>query len=369
MTPDSATKLGPRSRVRFTTKSPFTAALKAAVDGYLQDCGKQPTGDLRLHLKAAAMFAWLAGSYTLLLIAPLSAWQASLLAVSLGLAMAGVGFNVMHDANHGSFSRSHRVNRLVGFSLDLLGGSSYLWRQKHNVLHHTYTNISAVDDDIEGNVLLRFAPSRPRRPWHRFQHVYVWLLFAVYPYAWWLFNDFRRAVTGRIGGNRVPRPRGRELTYFVAGKAVFFAWAFVVPALAHRSWAVVPLTFLAVATLGVTLATVFQLAHCVGEADFPDAAVTQRSSPDWAVHQVATTVDFARGSRLLSWYLGGLNFQIEHHLFPKVSHVHYAALAPLIERVCREHGVQYRAYSSLVTAIVANVRWLRRLGTPAVAGS
>ncbi len=351
-------------RARFTRAGAFQDDLKRRVDLYFEHTRQARTGGWRMRANAAVLLGWLAASYALLVFAHPVWWVAVPLAVSVGLAMAGVGFGVMHDGNHGSAAASPRENRLFAFTSDLLGGSSFLWRHKHNVLHHSYTNVCGLDTDIEPGVLLRFAPAQPRRALHRFQHLYVWLLYAVFPLRWWLVDDFHQLATGRMGEGRFARPRGWDLIALLGGKALFLGWAFVLPLLLHPWGSALPLMLVAVATLGTMLAVVFQLAHCVGEAEFHDAH-TEPPTGDWAAHQVATTVDFARGNRLLGWYMGGLNFQIEHHLFPRVSHVHYAALAPMVEETCREHGVPYRAQPSFLAAVRSNVRWLRQLGRAA----
>jgi linoleoyl-CoA desaturase len=275
--------------------------------------------------------------------------------------MAGIGFSVMHDANHGGYSTSGRVNRILSFSLDFIGASSHVWRHKHNVLHHTYTNISGLDADLEPGPLLRFATWQPRRAYHRFQHLYVWLLYAVFPLRWFFIDDFRDMLSGSIGGANYPRPRGWSLVGALAGKAVFYSWAFVIPAVLHPTWWLIPLWLLASFTLGNVLATVFQLAHCVEGVDFHQGQ-GQAMDSEWAVHQVSTTMDFAPSSALLSWYLGGLNFQVEHHLFPRVCHMHYPAISRIVEETCRAHGISYRSEPSLLVALGANVRWLRDLG-------
>jgi linoleoyl-CoA desaturase len=359
---DTAASFAPTSPdVRFSTQGEFHADLKRGVARYFAETGLSSRADARMWTKTVVMLAWAAGSYALLVFGDVAAWQRVLLAASLGFAMAGIGFGVMHDANHGSYAQGRLGNRIIGFTLDLIGGSSYLWRHKHNVLHHTYTNVTGLDTDLGGNALLRFAPDQPHRPIMRFQHLYVWALYAIYPVGWWFVDDFHRLVTGRIGGNAIPRPGARELAALFLGKALFFGWAVILPIAVHPTWLVLPLAAIAVATLGVTLALTFQLAHCVGEADFHDGA---RALPvrDWAAHQVTTTVDFARGNPLLSWYLGGLNFQVEHHLFPKICHVHYAALSRIVEETCAAHGVRYTAQPTLRAAIRSNVRWLRELG-------
>lgn len=348
-------------RVHFSTGGEFHAELKRSVARYFVETGQSMRGGWRMWLKTTIIFAWAGSSYLLLLLGDVAAWERVLMSVSLGLAMAGIGFTVMHDANHGSYARAGRANRVLGLALDLIGGSSYMWRHKHNVLHHTYTNVSGLDVDLGANGLLRFAPDQPRRPIMRYQHLYVWLLYAVYPLGWWLEDDFRRLVTGRIGDNPIPRPRGWDAATLLLGKAAFFGWAVIVPLALHPTWLVLPFMAVVTATLGLTLATTFQLAHCVGEADFHEGRA-ELSGADWATHQVSTTVDFARGNRLLCWYLGGLNFQIEHHLFPKICHVHYPALSRIVEATCLAHGVRYTVQPTLVAAIASNVRWLRGLG-------
>ena len=348
-------------RVTFQSPTSFQADLRGRVDDYFLRTARSPRGGWRLGLKSAVILAWFLASWGLLVLGHPPGWLVPLLAVSLGLAWAGLGFDVMHDANHGSSSARPSWNRLLAFSSDLIGASSALWRHKHNVLHHTWTNVAGVDADLDSGSLLRLAPSQPRRPAHRWQHLYAWLLYAVFPLRWFFFDDFRDLATGRMGDQAFPRPHGWDLAALVAGKVIFVTWAVLLPLLLRPTWWYLPTALLAIGTLGVTLATVFQLAHAVGEATFVESA-GQLLPTDWATHQVLTTVDFARGNALLGWYLGGLNFQVVHHLFPKVSHVHYRALAPLVEAACRDHGVPYRAWPGLGAALSANVRWLREMG-------
>jgi len=346
---------------RFVTGGAFHQDLKRAVDRYFLQTGRSPRANGRMWLKTAVMITWAIASYLLVLIGDFAVWQRVFLAGSLGLAMAGIGFGVMHDANHGSYAGGRRANRVLGFTLDLVGGSSYLWRHKHNVLHHTYTNVTPLDTDVSGNALLRFSPDARHHPVMRFQHLYVWALYSVYPLGWWLVDDFQRLVTRRIGANALPRPTAGDVAVLLLGKALFLGWAVVIPLTVHPAWHVLPFAAIATAVLGVTLAVTFQLAHCVDGAAFHDARAGMPVR-DWATHQVTTTVDFARGNRVLGWYLGGLNFQIEHHLFPKVCHVHYPAISRIVEETCAKHGVHYTAHRSLRAALAANVRWLRTLG-------
>jgi linoleoyl-CoA desaturase len=351
------------AKVTFQPAGPFHADVKARVEGWFEATGRSPRGGWRLGLQSVAVVAWFAASYLVLLLGHPSPWLVAPLAVSLGLAWAGIGFVIMHDANHGSSSRRPGWNRALSFSSDLIGGASAVWRHKHNVLHHTYTNVLGVDADIDAGGLLRLAPGQPLRRAHRLQHLYVWLLYVGFPIRWFLFDDLRDVATGRIGGQPFPRPRGKELLLLLLGKAFFLGWALVLPIALHPTFWLIPVALLAVGALGVALATVFQLAHAVGEATF----VVPTGAPlptDWATHQVAASVDFAPDSALLGWYLGGLNFQVVHHLFPRVSHVHYRALAPLVAAACRAHGLRYRSWPTFGAALAAHLRWLRQMGRP-----
>jgi linoleoyl-CoA desaturase len=361
--PDIRAAGGSRSRPPVATYQPstdFARHLHGRVDEYFRRTGKPRRDAPAMYVKTAVVLAWLFGSYLALLFLVSSTWQAVVAAVSLGLAMAAVGFNIQHDANHGAYSRHAFVNRIMSLTLDLLGGTAYFWHFKHNIAHHTHPNIAGQDDDISLGILGRVSPHQLWRPHHRFQWIYMWLLYAVFALQWQLGGEFRNLVSKRwCGTTHVPAPRGQEQVIFWAGKLMFLGLAFGLPAWLHPIGNVALTYLIAVVTLGLVLATVFQVAHVSDAATFRAAVPGSSRIPrPWAEHQVETTVNFALGNRLLNWYLGGLNHQIEHHLFPKICHVHYRALAPIVEEVCRDHGVRYQAHPSMRAALLAHARWL-----------
>lgn len=355
---------GPPPRVRFPRDDGFHADLKRRVGEYFAATGRPRSGGGAMYAKTGAILGWFALSYALLLgLGGASPWLAVALTTSLALATAGIGFSVMHDANHGAYARSAWANRAWGYALDFVGASSYLWRFKHNVHHHAYANIDGMDADIDGEPFLRFARSQRLRALHRFQHVYAWPLYGLLAVKWWFVDDLVDLARGRIGRLPFPRPRGRELLGLVIGKVVFVGWTLVLPLLVFRSAWVVALFLLGSMTLGVVLATVFQLAHAVPDAAFHAAGSgEQRMATGWAEHQARATVDFAPSSRLLCWYVGGLNFQIEHHLLPDVCHTHYPALAGVVEAACLAHGIPHRTHPTLRAALGEHYRFLRALG-------
>lgn len=355
--------------LKFAPNEEFHRVVRKRVDEYFRESGLNPRDDPRMYRKGAIALTWLAVSYVLLVFVAGTWWQGALCALSLGAAVACVGFNVMHDGAHNSYSDRVWVNKLAARTLDLLGGSSYIWARKHNTVHHTYANITGYDDDIDVGVLGRMSPQQAWLSFHRYQHLYIWPLYALVPFKWFFYDDYRDVLRGRIGDYRIARPRGWDLALFVGGKLAFIGLAFVVPMLAGHTMGPVVLGYLGVfAVEGAVMGTVFQLAHCVGDAAFPTPdAETGRMPGGWAAHQVETAVDYARGNRFVTWFVGGLNYQIEHHLLPQICHVHYPALAGIVERTCREFGLRYKARQTFTEAIVAHFRWLREMGRPPAA--
>lgn len=361
--PEASPVVGAAHVPTFAKGGGFQAELKRRVDAYFASSGHSRRDALALYVKAAILLASFAALYLALVFVARTWWQALPLAVALGCVTAAIGMNVQHDGGHGSFSERGGVNRLAARTLDLIGGSSYFWHWKHGVLHHTYTNVERHDTDPDVGIVGRLTPFQRRLWFHRWQHVYLWPLYGLLAMKWHFVDDFKDLIRGRMGAHRIPRPRGREAVVFWAGKLTFFALAFALPLLRHPLPHVVACYAVAAGVTGVVLAVVFQLAHVVEEAAFPAPnPATGRLDDEWAVHQVKTTVDFARDNRAVAWLIGGLNFQIEHHLFPRISHVHYPAISKVVEDTCREFHVPYASHPTFWAGVASHFRWLRRMG-------
>jgi linoleoyl-CoA desaturase len=335
---------------------PLYAALKTAVDTHRAAHPSPPGAIVR---KTVFILAWFVASWVALVLLSQTWWQAGLSAISLGLAMAGIGFDVQHDGGHRAASSSQWVNSLLALGLDLLGGSSYVWHWKHNVHHHTNPNLVGHDSDIDIQPLVRLAPSQPWRPWHRLQHIYVWFLYALLAVKWHFVDDFVNVATGHISGVPFPRPRGKDLLTFIIGKVGFFAWALVIPLMLHPGLHVLAGYLVASVTLSLALAITFQAAHCVTEAEFPNPGGVK---VEWAEHQLRTSVDFGGAHPSWGWFLGGLDHQAIHHLFPRVPHVELAGLVPVVREVCRVHGVPYRELPGYAAAVASHARHLLTMG-------
>jgi linoleoyl-CoA desaturase len=333
--------------IKFEGDAGFHAELKRRVHADFRSANLSTHGGPRIWLKSAILLGWFAASYALLVFGVTTWWLAAPVALSLVFAMAGIGFSIQHDANHGAYSSKPSVNRLMGLTLDMVGASSYLWYWKHNVLHHTYPNVAGADPDLDAEPFARLSTGQAHRRLYRLQQFYMWGLYGFLFLKWHLVDDFQNVVQGRILTHPIKRPRGLRFVELFAGKAVFFGWALVVPLLLHRWWVVLIFYGAMCSALGLLLAVVFQLAHCTEEAGF------------LGIH---TTVDFARTNRLLTWYLGGLNFQIEHHLFPRICHIHYPRISRIVEAGCAEYGLRYVAHEGVWTALSSHWRWLARMG-------
>ena len=363
VSPEPAAEGEPVKALKFGRDTQFQAELKRRVDEFFQETG-QPRRDVpKMYAKTAVLLAAFALLYALLVFVAGTWWQAVPLAVLLGLATAAIGFNIQHDGGHHAYSERPWVNKATALTLDLIGGSSYLWHWKHVVYHHTYVNITGHDTDIDLGVLGRLSPHQKWYPFHRWQHFYIWPLYGLMTIKWQLYDDFRDALTGRMGGHKFPRPTGWDLVVFLAGKIVFLTLAFAIPFLFHPVWLVFLFYGVAAAVAGIVLSVVFQLAHCVEGAEFPlPEQGTARIEHAWAVHQAETTVDFARRSRVVAWLLGGLNFQIEHHLLPRICHVNFPALSKVVEAACRQFGVKFAEHHSFRAGVASHFRWLRQMG-------
>jgi linoleoyl-CoA desaturase len=323
-------------------------------------------GRRRLHRKAAMIAVLAVGSYVGLVFLSVALPVRLLFAAILVVALVATATSVMHDGNHGAFSTSTRVNRMAGWSSDLLGASSFLWRFKHNTLHHGNTNVVGYDTDIDQMPFARLAPQQPWRPWHRYQHVYMWVLYGFLTLQWFVLSDLSTLLRGRVSDHPLRnRPRRRDIAVITFGKLAHLGWAIVIPMLFHPWWGVVAFYLASSWLVGFLLANVFQLAHCVDRADFltPDAP---RRGADFELHQLRTTVDIrcrvplVRG--FVRWLMGGLDCQIEHHLAPKLPHTTYYLIAPRLEAACLERGLEYRVHTSLAEAVRSHARWLRQMG-------
>lgn len=368
---DDKEKMRTRAKVKFSNpaNSLFFSTLKKRVDAYFieNNISKHANGGMVLKT-IILLIAYIAPfAYLLYYKTP---FPASLLLWALmGFAVAGIGMSIMHDGNHGAYSGNKAVNYITSHILNLLGASTFNWRLQHNIMHHTYTNIDGMDEDIEDKPLLRFSPHTPAKAYHKFQWIYAFFMYGLLTLYWVVGKDFvqfAKYIRNGVNSN-TKKENTVRLIKIIIMKVVYFYTFLVMPT------SVFSLAFIDVLTgfvlmhfiAGVILAVTFQLAHTVEGTSHPLPNNEGNIENEWAIHQLNTTVNFCRNNKWLSWYLGGLNFQIEHHLFPKISHVHYPAIANIVKETAAEFGIPYLENKNLSAAIRSHVITLQKLSVAA----
>jgi linoleoyl-CoA desaturase len=349
------------------TKS-LHAELKRRVNEYLEQHEIKGTGNFKLFSKAIILIGLFLITYVHLVFFTPNTLFAILECAFFGCLIAAIGFNVMHDGSHGSFSKYAWLNKLASSSISVLGASRFMWGMKHVTIHHTYTNIDGVDDDIEVGVLMRMAPTQKHYLVHRFQHIYFWVLYMLLYIFWIFFADYKKYFSKKIGSISFKSMTFAEHFEFWVVK-IYHAAVFVVVPIYMLGWVSWLVGFLiATFVAGFVLSIVFQLAHTVDDTEFPVAIQPENRMPDeFAAHQIQTTANFATKSKMVSWLVGGLNFQIEHHLFPKISHVHYPAISKIVKEACADFKLNYIEYPTVGSAIKAHINFLRLMSKPSVA--
>ncbi len=352
------------STPKFAVKAQsFHSELKRRVNAYFEETGKITTGNLSLYFKAIGFGVALITVYVHLVFFTPGIVLGIIESILLGGLIAAIGFNVMHDGAHGSFSKYKPVNIMAAFSLNFLGGSSFMWNVKHNIIHHAYTNIDGIDDDIDIQPWMRMSSTQKKYALHKYQHRYFWFLYAVLYILWIFVMDYQKYFKQKIGGMSLKKMRLNDHIVFWAFKLVhlFIFVALPIYVAGFLPW----LLGFGIATVfaGLVISIVFQLAHTVEHTQFPvPNAEDGRLDDEWAVHQLKTTANFATRNKLISTLVGGLNFQIEHHLFPRISHVHYPAISKIIKETCREYNIPYIEYPKMRLAIASHVAYLKEVG-------
>ncbi len=341
----------------------FYSELKNRIGEYFETTGKARTGNFKLYLKAITLLTiFLAGYVHLVFFTP-NIWWAIPECIIMGCTGAALSFNMMHDGAHGSFSKYPFLNAMAAHSWDVIGGSTFIWKMKHNVIHHSYTNVDGLDDDIDVKPFLRMGETQKKLKMHKYQHLYFWLLYPM-TYVFMIFiQDFLKYFRRKIGDIPMKKMNTVDHIDFWGFKLLFIVLFLVVPIymVGFKGFILGFIIFSLVN--GFILSIVFQLAHTVEDTAFPTANLnTGRFEDEWAVHQVKSTANFATNNKFVCWFVGGLNFQIEHHLFPKISHIHYPAMSKIIKKACQDYGLVYLENPTVAYAVHSHVAFLKQMG-------
>lgn len=362
------------ARINFSNSvnTEFFETARKKVNEYFQQNNISKTGNYTMVIKSIVMILIYMVPYAILVSGAITniyiIWG---LWIFMGFGMAGIGLAIMHDANHGSYSKNAKVNKWMGYLINFVGGSVTNWKIQHNVLHHSYTNIEGHDEDITSIPILRFTPSQKLMKIHRYQYIYAWFFYSLMTFFWFIYKDIPQLIRYKKDGRLDSKQKSRFgwlLLELIASKVLYALYIIVIPivVLDIPWWATILAFFTMQFICGLLLTTIFQLAHIMPNTKFPLPDTKGNLQESWAIHQLMTTTNFAPRSRIMSWYVGGLNYQIEHHLFPNICHIHYKKISPIVKRTAQEFGIPYHSEPNFIKAIASHIKMLKMLGRPAL---
>lgn len=356
------------SAVRYSKdrNSEFYKELKKRVNSYFKSNNISKYGNVNMVLKTIFMVSLYFVPLLLIVTFVTNAWLAILLWIVAGFGMAGIGLSIMHDANHGAYSKYNFVNKAMGFLINFVGGNGLNWRIQHNVLHHTYPNVDGVDEDIDVDGLMRFSPNQKREKFHKYQHLYAWFLYGLLTINWFFIKDYKQLTRYKnMGLLETQNITYASALWTIILTKILYAFLFIVLPLwfAPTAWYVTLIGFVAMHFVaGFLLSIIFQSAHVLPSSDFPIPDESGNIETDWAVNQLYNTANFASQAKLFSWFVGGLNFQVEHHLFPNICHVHYKDISKIVKETAIEYNLPYYNYTTFFSAIKDHAKLLKKLG-------
>ena len=344
----------------------FYSTLRRRVDDYFETNNISKHANTEMVVKTIVLLTLFFGLLTLMLTGVITnQWAMFASWISMGLAAGGIGMGIMHDANHGSYSKNSKVNKYLGYTMNLIGGNSAVWQLQHNFLHHTYTNIEHADDDIHSPSFLRFSPHQKRYWIHRYQHIYIWFFYAISLVIWVTIKDYPQIFRYRKMGLIPDKKKFRSIVLQIIGwKLVYYSYIIVLPLLllpVPASQVILYVLSMHVVA-GLVLSMVFQTAHIMTDLDFPLPNDTGMIENNWAVHQLLTTTNYCPKNRVLTWFAGGLNFQVEHHLFTGICHVHYRHISKIVASTAKEFGLPYHSQETFWQALTKHIQMLSKLG-------
>ena len=345
----------------------FFRTLNKRVNYYFKESKIRKTGNWKLYLKAVIIFSIFIVPYFVIMIFDPNQWISLTFVIFSSIGMAGVGMNVMHDGNHGSFSNKKWVNKLMGSSIYILAGNAYNWQIQHNVLHHTFTNIHGHDEDLAAGRILRFSKHSKWFPHHKYQQFYSFLLYGLMTINWAITGDFVQTIRflkRKLSFKKLISPKKQWINLIFTKIIYFTIWIVLPMVLLNLVWWKILIGFFILHYIaGVILTIIFQLAHVVEKVEMPLPSNLGNMKNSWAIHQLFTTSNFSTNNKILNWFSGGLNFQVEHHLFPKISHIHYKKISKIVKKTALEFNLPYNEYRTTRDAIKSHFNFLKLMGT------
>ncbi len=349
-----------------STSRKFSKTVRQRVDHYFEEHNLSKHANLQMVVKTVLLLILYFGSYALIISGQLSLVAMWFLTFVMGIGMAGIGFSVSHDALHGAYSSNKHINRALGFTFDLLGANGYIWKITHNIIHHTYTNIHGHDEDLEIAGFIRLSPHSEYKKIYRVQHILAFFAYSLATFFWVFVKDYKQFLKANIGPYENKSHPVSEWVILFVTKGIYYTYMLVLPMLLlDITWVHLLIGFSTLhLTAGLILGIIFQLAHVVEGTDHPEPDEENMIDEHWMIHEMMTTNNFARDNKPLCWFVGGLNFQIEHHLFPRICSVHYPAISHIVEQTAKEFNIPYNHHDTFFEAVASHYRTLKKFGDP-----
>lgn len=342
----------------------FFNTLRKRVEEYFTINNISKKANAAMKIKTAVHIIFFIGLYILIIAEVFPIYINLLLAIGLGMTMAFIGFNICHDALHGSYSEKPWVNKSLGFLFNIIGANVYVWNITHNQIHHTYTNIVGHDGDLDvAPGLVRISSNDEKKAFHKYQHIYAFFLYSLASISWFFRKDYVKFFQKKIGKRVNKHPKIEYFNLFFY-KIMYYGLFIAIPLIVMDiTWWQFVIGFLALHFAeGLVLGLVFQLAHLVEQTSIPEPEEHENIEEAWAEHQIRTTANFARKSELATFLCGGLNFQVEHHLFPKICHIHYPALSEIVKKTAHEFDLPYHDNDTFFSALRSHYNFLKKAG-------
>jgi linoleoyl-CoA desaturase len=343
----------------------FVIALRKNVNDYFKMNGISTKGNIFMYIKAIVMLSIYIIPFSVILLVPITTIVAILLVILMGIGEGGIGMSVMHDAAHGAFSRNKHINNIFASTMFILGSNTFNWKVQHNILHHTFTNIYGYDQDIETKAVLRLSEHAPKKKFHKFQYIYAFFFYGLMTISKLITDIFQLIEFNKTGITKEQNHNPKiELIRLLLSKVLYFSIIIGLPILLtqFKWWQVLIGFSILHFTAGIIMSTIFQMAHVVKDVQQPLPNEEGIIPHEWIVHQLMTTADFAKNNKFLNWYVGGLNFQVEHHLFPNICHIHYPKIAPIVEKTTLDFGIAYHKKKTFLSALKSHIKRLKELG-------
>lgn len=343
----------------------FVKTLNQRVNAFFTANNISKTADSKMYTKTLVTFGFYVAIYlTILFSGVTNLFLVFTLWAMLGIGQALVGMCVMHDKVHGSYTRSKLTNLLLEIPIISIGVESIIWNIEHNFMHHNYTNVEGLDQDIHPRVIFRFSKNQPKKWFHRFQHIYATFFYGLLIIEWMSVKDYIKVLKYRKMNFFKTNARALQVALIITiKKSIFYLIFLGIPLwiLPFSSFQIIGMFLTMLVVAGIVMTIVFQTAHVVPNADFLEQD-NAGENESWHMHQLRTTSNFAIGNKLVTYLTGGLNHQIEHHLFPGVCHTHYPELAKIVKSTADEYEMPYHSYASLGEAISKHYALLKSLG-------